>query len=255
MTNRFTELETIGPKLPCDSDIPNQLCIPQWLDKDKVTRAQYLAKKYFFGICFAHLSGLVLLVHIKSILVPLLSTGNSRSTAHLFSRYFRTLLHVKSWYDGDIWDINSKSHQSIMQVRKMHSKVSKSLNNCKGVEMYDNKSLSQFDMMITQFAFIGFIALYPRQVGFSESAKDLDALMHFWKGIGYLLGIEDKYNLCNGSVDETKELCQLILEKQLKKSIIETPVKESIDMSRGIVNSIKLYIHHKLNTNIEVVPV
>ena len=116
MDNSLDEFEKIGSKLLCENEIPNPIPVPQWLNKEKIRRAQTLAKKHFFGIFFAHLSGLILLVHIKSILMPLLSTGNSRTVSHLFGRYFRTLMHVKSWYEGDIWDINHTAHHSIMQV-------------------------------------------------------------------------------------------------------------------------------------------
>jgi hypothetical protein len=84
-------------------------------------------------------------------------------------------------------------------------------------------------------------------MGISQKPEDIEAILHFWRGIGYLLGIEDKYNLCNGSVDEVKSLCESILEKKLKTSIIESPPEEAIEMSRGIVNSIKLYV--RLLTN------
>lgn len=79
-------------------------------------------------------------------------------------------------------------------------------------------------------------------MGFSKSPQDMDAMLHFWRFIGYLLGIEDKYNLCDGSTDETKEMCELILEKKFKKSIIESPERDAIEMSRGIVNAIKTFV-------------
>ncbi|CAG2162263.1 unnamed protein product [Oppiella nova] len=151
MNNRFDHFEQIGSKVLCEkNDISDKTSVPQWLDKDKIRRAQSLAKNHFFGVFFAHLSGLILLVHIKSILIPLISTGNSRSVAHLFGRYLRTLVRVKSWYEGDIWDPNHQSHQSVVQVRKMHTKVSKDLNKGKE-EMAEEMSLSQFDMTVTQF--------------------------------------------------------------------------------------------------------
>jgi hypothetical protein len=79
-------------------------------------------------------------------------------------------------------------------------------------------------------------------MGISQKPEDIEAILHFWRGIGYLLGIEDKYNLCNGSVDEIKSLCELILEQKLKTSIIESPPEEATQMSRGIVNSIRFYV-------------
>ena len=119
MEVRFSECEKFGAKVLCDKELTAEISVPQWLDKDKIRRAQTLVRKHFFAIFFAHLSGLILLVHIKSILIPLLSTGNSRSVTHLFGRYFRTLTHVKSWYEGDVWDPKHASHHSVMQVLKL----------------------------------------------------------------------------------------------------------------------------------------
>ena len=78
-------------------------------------------------------------------------------------------------------------------------------------------------------------------MGLSLSPEDIDAILHFWRGIGYLLGIEDKYNLCNGNIDEIKSLCKSILQQKVKPSITELPPEEAVEMSRGIVNSIRLY--------------
>ena len=78
-------------------------------------------------------------------------------------------------------------------------------------------------------------------MGLSLSPEDMDAFLHFWRGIGYLLGIEDKYNLCNGNTDQMKSLCQFILDKKYKPSITESP-EVSNEMSRAIVNSFRPYI-------------
>jgi hypothetical protein len=112
----YSYYENFGSKELCESEISGKISAPHWLNKDKIRRAQTLVKKHFFGIFFAHLSGLILLVYIKSILITLLSTGNSRTVAHIFRRYLSTLMHIKLWYEGDVWDINHPSHKSIMQV-------------------------------------------------------------------------------------------------------------------------------------------
>jgi len=116
MDYRYNEFENLGSKQLCQNEVSGQISAPHWLNKDKVRRAKALARKHLFGILFAHLSGLVLLVYIKSILISLLSTGNSRTVTQLFGRYFRTLMHIKSWYEGDVWDISDPAHKSIMQV-------------------------------------------------------------------------------------------------------------------------------------------
>lgn len=52
--------------------------------------------------------------------------------------------------------------------------------------------LSQGEMSGTQFAFMGFIVLYPREFGIYASDEDLEAFCHLWKSIGYRLGVKDE---------------------------------------------------------------
>jgi len=52
--------------------------------------------------------------------------------------------------------------------------------------------LNQADMAATQFAFIGMILLYPQEFGIYVSDEDMAAFCHTWRGLGYLLGIEDQ---------------------------------------------------------------
>jgi hypothetical protein len=57
---------------------------------------------------------------------------------------------------------------------------------------------------------MGAVVMYPKHFGISCSKSDLEDYIHFWRGIGYLLGIDDKYNLCQGNYDETYSICKEI---------------------------------------------
>ncbi|XP_051169218.1 uncharacterized protein LOC127286717 isoform X2 [Leptopilina boulardi] len=54
------------------------------------------------------------------------------------------------------------------------------------------KGLNQGDMVTTQFAFMGLVILYPKNFGIFHNEENLDAFCHTWRGIGYLLGIDDE---------------------------------------------------------------
>ena len=54
------------------------------------------------------------------------------------------------------------------------------------------KGFTQADMAATQFAFMGMFLLYPHKFGVSATDEDLMAFCHVWRGIGYLLGIQDE---------------------------------------------------------------
>jgi len=42
-------------------------------------------------------------------------------------------------------------------------------------------------------------------------------MFHFWRVIGYCLGVEDQYNLCTGDFEQTRQLCLIIFEKNRYK--------------------------------------
>ncbi|XP_054713465.1 uncharacterized protein LOC129222930 [Uloborus diversus] len=270
---------------------------PSWLDKEMFDRARELFKKHFFSIFFCHLSGLMFIVHLPKMTETLLSTGHSSSVVCLFRRYLSTLVHIRRWYEGDIWNPDDPAHQSITLVRSMHRRVadrlneeSTSTNTCSsvlgkdegikylnsssysnGTGMASNRqnmatfqdykpnslrkgnhsekrcpmqtrstsesmAISQFDMALTQFAFVGLILSHPEHVGIRCSREDLECLIHFWRGVGYMLGVEDRYNLCNGGLDETVAICKNIMESELKPSLLQAS-KESSSMSKGEIGS------------------
>lgn len=56
---------------------------------------------------------------------------------------------------------------------------------------------SQTDMVVTQWAFFGLVLTHGSQFGLQLTREEEEGLIHFWKTIGYLLGIEEKYiSLC-----------------------------------------------------------
>ena len=53
-------------------------------------------------------------------------------------------------------------------------------------------------MIGTQFAFVAMIVLYPQKFGLARATdEELEGFIHFWRCIGYLLGIEDRFNFCS----------------------------------------------------------
>lgn len=116
----------------CGSD---PLVHPEWIDRAKLLRARQVSvqlglsfadqcyeqilKRDMFGVFFCHLTGLSLLVYVKTILEPLLATKQSSSVSLLFRRYLGTLNHVTLWYEGDILDQRDKAGSSIAEVMKL----------------------------------------------------------------------------------------------------------------------------------------
>jgi len=52
--------------------------------------------------------------------------------------------------------------------------------------------ISQLDMVLTQFGFMGFGVLVPEKLGLTGSPEEQEGFIHFWRTVGHLLGIEDR---------------------------------------------------------------
>ena len=267
-------LETLrlnGKRFRSDHNQPGLLNRPSWFDSAMFENAKSVYARHFMAINFAHLSGLILLVRITSIHNTLSSTGKSDSVSKLFRRYYQTLVHVKQWYEGDIFEPGSRAHQSLLIVRGMHNKVSAKLNAAQqttnttsgqaddpngstrlpsGQSRRDVNGnfdaqqvhISQYDIMLTQFAFVGFIVTRAKHVGLIKefTQYDLESLLHFWRVIGHYLGASDECNLCSRKLSDTIKLCETIMELELKRSTLENlSSSPPAVMSLNIVRSLK----------------
>lgn len=249
------DLRQAGELLRTDRNQPSLSSRPSWFNEDLFKNAQSVYQRHFMGANFAHLSGLLLLVRVDSIYRTLSSTGASDSVAKLFRRYYHTLRHVKRWYEGDIFEENSDAQRSLMIVRGMHNRVSNQLNQANKCENgsandktdesnYDKKPvhLSHFDIMITQFAFIGLIVIKGKNVGFIDDfdRRDLESLLHFWRVIGHYLGASEQFNLCSYELNDIVRLCEAFVEVEYRGSIKKNPIDAPPGiMSLNIVRSLK----------------
>lgn len=56
--------------------------------------------------------------------------------------------------------------------------------------------ISQLDMALTQFGFIGFTLISGDMLGVHTSDEELHGLVHFWRVIGHMLGMDERYYIC-----------------------------------------------------------
>lgn len=235
-----------GLSAPGDSRNPPKP--PDWLDRELFDCGRKFYERYLFCMSFSELLSLVMMLSMNSALRPLIYTGLSDSPMKALRRYFSTLLHIITWFTGDVWNPSDPAHKDVLSIRSTHYKlahifnsstisekvgsvtVSKrgyeepknSLNStiCQDLqciaeekvasEISDNSHvyINQFDMSMTQYSFMGLIVAHPEKMGAGAATEEeFASLIHFWRGIGWLLGIEDKYNFCSGTVAETRELC------------------------------------------------
>lgn len=92
--------------------------------------------------------GLISILSVPSVLRILMFTKGSGSPMTAYRRYLRTIFHTMSWYDEELKP-GSRSWRSLAAVRQRH--VSTSIKSSQA----DNGIVSQKDMALTQFGFIG----------------------------------------------------------------------------------------------------
>lgn len=147
--------------------------------------AQHVFKENFFAILYAMYLGLVTILAIPSIIRVLIHTKKSSSDVTAYKRYMQTIYHTLAWFRQDLRP-GTRAWESLSSVRKMHFHANKSASSSNvGI-------ISQKDMVITQFGFMGFTVLNKVQTGLQASQKEVEDYCHFWRVIGHIIGIKDE---------------------------------------------------------------
>ena len=129
--------------------------------------------------------GLLAILAIPSILNVLIHTKKSSSNMTAYKRYMQTIYHTLTWFRHDL-EPGTKAWKSLEAVRKFHFSASRSAKNANvGI-------ISQRDMAITQYGFMGFTVLSQKETGVQGSKKDLEDYCHFWRVLGNVIGIQDE---------------------------------------------------------------
>ncbi|XP_073948444.1 uncharacterized protein isoform X2 [Choristoneura fumiferana] len=162
------------------------------------------------------LQGLLAVLAVPSILRVLVGSRRSSSLYTSYKRYLSTILHTTTWFEYDLKP-NTRSWKSLYTVRSRHLRAGLSS------KLRGGGVVSQRDIALTQFGFMGFALLKPDKFGLRQLEEgDWDAYIHFWRTICHMIGLQDRYNLCRNTVDETREVCQAVLER------VYTPCLENV---------------------------
>ncbi|KAL5274162.1 hypothetical protein ACFFRR_000746 [Megaselia abdita] len=212
-----------------EQDNDSEMMLPPWYNAElcKIGQEQYF--NYRFVITGGMLAGLIAVFAIPSILKVLISTKQSGTPITAYKRYVRTILHTICWHSHPFVP-GSKSWQSLEMVRKAHLRSSKqSTRKNTGI-------ISQKDLALTQFGFIGFLSLDAANVGITDP-KYFEGTVHLWRTIGYMLGMSDEFNLCTESWETTKPRLLLIRE-EFYKPALENTTPEFLEMTKALINGL-----------------
>lgn len=203
---------------PSDKVNPDSLVmeLPKWFDEKKYNRGRNFYMDNCFALSSSMLMGLVAVFAVPSILKVLVGSRRSSSVYTAYKRYLSTLLHTISWFEYELKP-GTVSWRSLYAVRSRHVKAGLAS------KLKGNGTVSQRDLALTQFGFVGFSMLKPDKFGIRQlQPGDWDAYNYVWRVIGYMIGIEDRYNICRETFEETREVCQLLQER------VYTPCLENV---------------------------
>ena len=244
-----------GASIPCE-DGPSCDARPPWLDMERFRRGQEFFQRHIVICTFAMHCSLVVGFSLINLLDALVFTNMSDTPSKALPRYLDTLFHIIRWHTGDVWNNPSDpAYKSVRSVRKMHNRVANDMNKgqrTKSDMPYRPKSnqnqisqrkrkendgdragrskgggtplwFSQYDMGLVQCGFMGAIVMYPHKFGCNMTRSELEDYIHFWRGIGHILGVTDSFNICRGDYRQTVSICKQIEDEVLIPGLQNPP--------------------------------
>ncbi|XP_066142865.1 uncharacterized protein [Euwallacea fornicatus] len=237
-------LLTEGAEITCDDSseaFKDQDHIPSFYDEKLFKRGQSFYHANSFAVYGCKIFGLMSILFIPTILRILVHTKKSGNEFAAYKRYAATILHMMVWYESD-FKPGSRLWRSITEVKNLHNSASKS--GCK----VGLKRISQKDMALTQFGFMGYQLIRGHFIGMRNiTDEDWKGFIHLWRVVGHLLGIEDRFNICRESVRETREICEKLIHKVFIPKMNQMD-QESLLMIKLLINGLWV-IQPMLNFN------
>ena len=201
--------------------------------------AKEFFRRNFFSIFVCMLTGLYTLMFIPSISRLLFYTKKSDNPIKAFSRYLDTLNHTIQWYMSP-----KERTKSLKTVRKLHTMALKQT--LRKIEDEDcvvtdqgAVPMSQFDLVLTQWAFIGAALIRSKDIGLRDVTQaELRYLTNQMYQVGRELGIANKFNLCSGNLEDIIEYAKDI-ESFVIRPALESE-KEFESMSKHLMKGVNV---------------
>jgi hypothetical protein len=181
---------------------------PIWLDRDKLK----------LGCDVSHRVGVSgeLVLRNLSLMGGYLGGAAAKPlsfTGQLDSRTSRRLVETsKFWIDvttrGGL-ERQADGFKSSVRVRLMHAQVRAMLKQSDKWDMGWGEPLNQWDSMATILEFSSIFMTGLRAIGFVFTKREREAVIHLWRYIGYLMGVEERI-LPADEADSMRALYQVI---------------------------------------------
>lgn len=242
LKERFKKLISLGKKIEGTSKSVDINIPPIYLNEERFERAQKTIQKYFANLSMASSTGLLILVQLDCIVIPLLKTGKSRTVCSLHDRYTMTAEAICKYYETNFYDKSSEGWKYISLIRSMHQRIHQMMQKDKRlVEMKQNIEpqtvwVNQYDMALTQFAFVGLFLLRPKKCGaYKTSDQELEDVTYYWRILSYYLGIEERFNvfIYDEDIEKQTEFMELLLN-HFKELLKNSRNQVGLAMAEGI---------------------
>ncbi|XP_072399954.1 uncharacterized protein [Diabrotica undecimpunctata] len=199
-----------GSRIPCDNtnDSFNQQgdAVPPYFDKRLFKIGQKLYHKHMYAMDVMHCFGVMLLYSIKSAFDVAVSAAGPEATVYdLFIRQMNTNKNLQLFYDAD-FEPGSREWKAITKTKLRHNAVSK------GSIKQGFNALTQKEMVLGQWFIAGFNLVRGEMAGIHNvSEEEWRGFHHYWRVIGFLIGIEERFNVCSVPIDTTRKISEILL--------------------------------------------
>lgn len=205
------------------------------IDIDKFNNGRKYYQKNVAICVLAMLCSLVSGFSVVNLLEPLVFTNKSNTPKKSLKRYLDTVRHVALWHYDNILDPLSLARKSIRNVHNMHKRVRDNM----AEATTDGRHFTQYDMSLVQAGFVGFIIMYPEELGLQGSKSDLEDFVYFWRWIGFFSGIDDDNNICIHGLDDAYRICKQV-ENEIVYPALFNPPKHFHSMAKAFTDGLCL---------------
>lgn len=133
--------------------------------------------------------------------------------------------------------LNFRSWKSLERVRKIHLNKSRS-SQFKGIGI-----ISQKDLTLTMFGFMGLFVSDPDEFGIKATDEQMEDFVHNWRVMGHLLGCKEEFNLCGETLKITRDRINLIKQEVIRPALLKAG-NEYYDYMKSAITGIQCFTPH-----------
>lgn len=195
---------------------------PTWFNAKRFRRGQRFFYSHFIACLQSFFFAIICGFNVRRLAIPLLLTKRSDTPDKAVHRYLETIRYLMLWFHEDVFEPGSQAQISLSRVNRLHAAAAEMMRHHQAD--YPGLYFTQYDMSLVQYGFINVVVLYAADMGIRCDAQDLLGYVHFWRVIGYALGMEPAWNLCtNEKLDVVAAKCKAIEAVVAVPAVLELP--------------------------------